>query len=341
MPEISYPVSIIIENIGGQADPLVSEEIYFRQAVANDVTENDIVKNAINQGNGQAPLYFVLASADADYWAIIGVAKNVANGMADIYLSGKVAGFNFGVFIGVEYYIDPANPGKLTWTPPAIADPIKVGRALEATTLILMPHQQRQFVQLKGGLYTSDGHWDDVLSPGSNGQTVVADSTKSLGISFAPAVAAAAPFTYTLATRTLTIATATNSVPGVLSAADHTTYSGYAATIALKAPLASPVFTGDVNTQTGNLLISTLGKGVQIKTGVNSKAGTAVLVGGTKVVSNTSITANSLILLTSQVDGGVVGQLRVSSKTVGTSFTITSSSSSDTSTVGWVIVELI
>ncbi len=47
-----------------------------------------------------------------------------------------------------------------------------------------------------------------------------------------------------LATQALSLAAGTNSVPGAITAADHTTYSGYAATIALKAPLASPSFTG-------------------------------------------------------------------------------------------------
>lgn len=317
------------------------QQVYFSCAVAAGVVENDIVKNAVNQLNGQAPLNFVLASADADYWAIIGVAKNVSGGFADIYVSGRVTGFNFGAFVGVEYYIDPANPGKLTWTPPSIADPIKIGRALDSTSLILVPHQQREFVQLKGGLYTSDGHWDDVLAPGTNGSVLVADSAQTLGNKYAPAVVASAPFTYTTATRTLTIATATNAAAGVLSAADHTTYSGYAATIALKAPLASPVFTGDVNASTGNLLASTIGKGLQVKRGLNAKAGTVALVAGVAVVANTSVTANSLIFPASQVDGGTVGFLRISSKTNGVGFTITSSNILDTSTVAWTIIESI
>lgn len=77
------------------------------------------------------------------------------------------------------------------------------------------------------------------------------------------------------------------------------------------------------------------------KTGeaANSKQGTAVLVAGAVVVANTSITANSRIFLTSQVDGGTVGFLRTSARVVGTSFTITSSSLLDTSTVAFEIFE--
>jgi hypothetical protein len=67
--------------------------------------------------------------------------------------------------------------------------------------------------------------------------------------------------------------------------------------------------------------------------------GTATLVAGTVTVSNTSVTANSRVFLTSQVDGGTPGWLRVSARTAGTSFTITSWSSSDTSTVAWMAVQ--
>lgn len=79
----------------------------------------------------------------------------------------------------------------------------------------------------------------------------------------------------------------------------------------------------------------------QVKTGTNGKIGTAVLAAGTVTVTNTSVTANSRIFLTSNVDGGTPGWLRISAKTAATSFTITSSSALDTSTVAWMIVESI
>ena len=69
------------------------------------------------------------------------------------------------------------------------------------------------------------------------------------------------------------------------------------------------------------------------------RTGTTTLVAGTKAVADTSITANSIILLTSNVDGGSPGWLRVSARTAGTSFTITSSNNADTSTVGYMIIE--
>ncbi|MDP4219113.1 MAG: hypothetical protein Q8916_02440 [Bacteroidota bacterium] len=66
--------------------------------------------------------------------------------------------------------------------------------------------------------------------------------------------------------------------------------------------------------------------------------GTAVLAAGTKVVQTTSVTANSRIFLTTQ-SATNPGKLYVSARTAGTSFTISSTSGTDASTVAWVIVE--
>jgi hypothetical protein len=67
--------------------------------------------------------------------------------------------------------------------------------------------------------------------------------------------------------------------------------------------------------------------------------GRATLVAGAVVVANTTVTATSNIYVTSQVDGGAPGFLRVSTRTAGTSFTITSSSGTDTSTVAWLMID--
>ena len=67
--------------------------------------------------------------------------------------------------------------------------------------------------------------------------------------------------------------------------------------------------------------------------------GRATLVAGTVTVNTTAVTANSNILLTSQVDGGTPGFLRVSARVANTSFTITSSDGADTSTIAWWILE--
>jgi hypothetical protein len=80
------------------------------------------------------------------------------------------------------------------------------------------------------------------------------------------------------------------------------------------------------------------GHGVRPLEGTNGIMGTTVLVAGTKTVSTTAAGANSRIFLTSQVDGGTPGFLRVTAIVNGTSFTITSSNGADTSTVAWQIV---
>jgi hypothetical protein len=89
----------------------------------------------------------------------------------------------------------------------------------------------------------------------------------------------------------------------------------------------------------GNVRVNLAGDGLQVNEGANGKQGTVVLAGAaTTVVPNTSVTANSRIFLTSQVDGGTPGFIRVSSRVAGTSFTI-SALATDTSTVAYEIFE--
>lgn len=73
--------------------------------------------------------------------------------------------------------------------------------------------------------------------------------------------------------------------------------------------------------------------------GTNKRMGQAVLVAGTVVVSNTSVTANTRIFLSHANTGGTLGHLYISARTASTSFTITSSSNLDTSTVNWLLIE--
>jgi hypothetical protein len=89
----------------------------------------------------------------------------------------------------------------------------------------------------------------------------------------------------------------------------------------------------------GNVDIAAVGSGLRVAEGSNAKQGVVTLAGTTTVVSNTSVTANSRIQLTGQADGGTPGWIRVSTRTAGTSFTITSSSSSDASVVAYEIFE--
>jgi hypothetical protein len=112
----------------------------------------------------------------------------------------------------------------------------------------------------------------------------------------------------------------------------------------LGAPVAvKPGATGDESVSKNDLdtLIATCAKiaGLTVTEGSNKKMGTATLVAGAATVANTSVTANSRIFVFSQVDGGTPGFLRVSTRTAGTSFVITSSSNTDTSTVAYLILE--
>lgn len=67
--------------------------------------------------------------------------------------------------------------------------------------------------------------------------------------------------------------------------------------------------------------------------------GVATLVAGTVTVLTGLVTANSRIFLTHQSASGTVGVPYVSARSAGVSFTITSTSSSDTSVIAWMLVE--
>jgi parallel beta-helix repeat protein len=95
-----------------------------------------------------------------------------------------------------------------------------------------------------------------------------------------------------------------------------------------------------VDVLSSDLRITTAGKGLAIAAGSNAKIGTATLVNGTVVVSNTSVNANSLIFLTVGSVVGTPGFLNYT-KIDGTSFTINSSSATDNSVIGWVIIDRI
>ena len=88
------------------------------------------------------------------------------------------------------------------------------------------------------------------------------------------------------------------------------------------------------------LQIPTVGKGLAVAEGTNGMQGVATLVAGTITVANTSVTATSRIFLTTQVPGGTVGTPYVSALVAGTSFTITSTSATDTSTVAYEIFQV-
>lgn len=89
----------------------------------------------------------------------------------------------------------------------------------------------------------------------------------------------------------------------------------------------------------GQLALQVVGKGISIKEGSNAKMGVTTLVAGTVAVSTTAVTANSRILLTPQNASGNAGAVSVSARTPGTSFTISSTSATDTRDIAWIIFE--
>ncbi len=89
-----------------------------------------------------------------------------------------------------------------------------------------------------------------------------------------------------------------------------------------------------------DLAFTTTGKSIKVKEGgANAKLGIVTLVAGTATVNTSSVTNNSRIFLTNQSQGGTAGILRTSARNSGVSFTITSSSATDTSIIAWFIVE--
>jgi hypothetical protein len=70
---------------------------------------------------------------------------------------------------------------------------------------------------------------------------------------------------------------------------------------------------------------------------LQGRTGTATLVAGTVTVSNPLVSANSIIIISRKTSGGTLGYLYISAQSSG-SFTITSSSNTDTSTVNYLII---
>lgn len=71
----------------------------------------------------------------------------------------------------------------------------------------------------------------------------------------------------------------------------------------------------------------------------NGMAGQTTLVGGTKTITNNRATSTALIFLQVMTEGGTVGRLSYTVSN-GTSFTINSSSATDTSTVNWILYDV-
>ena len=89
-------------------------------------------------------------------------------------------------------------------------------------------------------------------------------------------------------------------------------------------------------TFTGNKQFSS---GIGVQEGSNEFMGVSTLVAGTVTVSNTSVTSSSRIFLTAQNSSGSAGEVYISGRSSGTSFTITSTNILDTRDIAWLIIE--
>ncbi|MFA5866093.1 MAG: hypothetical protein WC975_15585 [Phycisphaerae bacterium] len=89
---------------------------------------------------------------------------------------------------------------------------------------------------------------------------------------------------------------------------------------------------------TGNVRMSSVGKGLRIKEGTNARMGVATLVAGIRTVSNTNVTANTRIFISRSTSGGTRGHLAYVINP-GKSFTVYSSTTADISTFSWLLIE--
>lgn len=82
------------------------------------------------------------------------------------------------------------------------------------------------------------------------------------------------------------------------------------------------------------------GGGYQLRAGngTDQVCGVATLAAGTITVNNVNITPATLILVSRQAAGGTLGHLSVA-RAAGTSFTVNSSSATDTSTIAYLLIE--
>lgn len=105
--------------------------------------------------------------------------------------------------------------------------------------------------------------------------------------------------------------------------------------------LASGSANGDVNllpNGTGKIVLG-LANQLRVTSGANQQAGDVVLVAGTVTVANTAVTANTKVIASRKVAGGALGFLTYT-VSAGVSFTITSDSATDTSTVTYFLMEV-
>jgi hypothetical protein len=164
--------------------------------------------------------------------------------------------------------------------------------------------------------------WNSTDQYGDKACQIIIDGP-SAAVTIAPNIGTAGTAAQTTAQLGVIAVTATQRVLTIQAAASQSTQ----------------IFEARNSSGTELLGIGSLGQ-LRVKSGANLRIGQATLIAGAIVVSNTSVTANTRIFVTVSTAGGTQGFLKVT-KTAGTSFTITSTSATETSTVDWFMVESI
>ncbi len=143
---------------------------------------------------------------------------------------------------------------------------------------------------------------------------------------------------------------ASTPIVSVLGTANQITANNVAGTVTLSTPatfiapgsIASTTTLtatlGNITATNGNLVLGTAGNKLQIAVGTNGSVGvTPAMTTGAVTVSSTAVTANSIILYSVVTPGGSLGTYTLT-KSAGVSFTITSSSATETSTFNYLII---
>ena len=212
---------VVINSSIDEGEPTkVPSVVLNNQPVSGSVTDH----MAVAWPDGATQWVPATSIYNGDPQGLFGFAVNIVGGFADIYIKGVLDGFSFGPFAGYNQFVDPALPGGLTpypW-PLSTSQYLIMGKGISATELLIQPYIGFANITGKGRLLTSaDGLTDINLNIGSNGQVLTANSTTTSGLKWDSAIVTSAPLSYIVATRSLSIATASNTTVGVMSAADH------------------------------------------------------------------------------------------------------------------------
>ena len=164
-----------------------------------------------------------------------------------------------------------------------------------------------------------------IIVAGTANQITTSGASHTLTLSLPSAITAPGSLT-----TTTTLASGTTLTAG----------SSMSATTSITAGTTLTATLGNITATNGNLNLAHTGNKLLIhaSTSASDAIGTATLVAGSVVVSTTAVTSSSIIFLTRNTAGGSLGNLTYGSIVNGTSFTITSSSGSDTSTVNYLII---